>query len=118
VLHAPDEGRDAHDEKSVPDDRSGERRLHDVDEPPAQREDREDQLRCVSERRVEESAETRSELRGGVLGPAADPSRQGKQRDRRGGEGDPVGPLRETRDDGDGQPEQKDVQSLPHSGRS
>ena len=55
--------RRAEDEQQVAEDRTGDRCLHQVDESRAQREDRDDQLRQIAERGVEQAAERRPGVR-------------------------------------------------------
>ena len=57
VAQAAREHAETEDQESVPDDRSRQRRLHDLREPPAEGEDRDDQLGRVPEGRVQKSTD-------------------------------------------------------------
>ena len=64
------------DEKKIADNRSAERGAHDLGQPGADREDRDDQLREISERSVEERAVGRTHPIRELLGAESDPRRQ------------------------------------------
>ena len=70
-------------EQQVADDRAGQRRLDDLDQPGLQREERDDQLGDVAERRVEDAADLRAGQRAESLGREADDPGQTEDRDRR-----------------------------------
>ena len=75
---ADDDGRAAH-QQQVRHDASGEAALDQVDVPARQRRDAEDQLRCIAEGDVEETAERRSYPLRQLLGRIADALRQRHQ---------------------------------------
>ena len=81
VLHAPGDHRGAEDQQRVPDDRSRERRLHDLGESLAQRDDRDHDLGHVPERRVQEPPDPFPGARGEVLGRLPHPARDRDDRD-------------------------------------
>ena len=64
--------RKAEDEQKVADDRSGQRATDDLGESLIHRQQRDDQLRGVAERGVEEAADSRARVLGGVLGRLTD----------------------------------------------
>ncbi len=68
--------RGAQDEEGVADDRSGQRRLHDLGQPFPQCHDRDDELGHVAERGVEEPPDPFAGSRGEVLGGLAHPAGQ------------------------------------------
>ena len=77
----PCEEREAEDEQKVADHRAGERAAHDLGQPFVHGEERDDQLRGVAERRVEEASDAGSRVLRSVLGRLADQPREGDQRD-------------------------------------
>ena len=70
AAEAADEHRGAHHEQDVADDRADDRRLHDLVEAGLEREQRDDQLRRVAERDVQQAADARARS-----APPAPPSR-------------------------------------------
>ena len=72
VPQPADQHARAEDEQQVADDRAGERRLDDLDQPGLQGEERDDQLGDVAERRVEDAADLRAGQRAEPLGREAD----------------------------------------------
>ena len=82
VLQAARELRGAEHEEQIADDRAGDRCLDEIDEPGAQREDRDDELREIPERRVDESTERGTGVRGELLGGGAQQARERNDRDR------------------------------------
>ena len=102
LLGRPDEQREAEDEQQVADDAAGERATDDLVESVVDREQRDDQLRRVAERRVQEAADARAGVAGGMLGRLADQPCERDQRQRREHEErDVVGVGRKPYDDGD-----------------
>ena len=77
----PASEREAEHEQRVAEDRADERRRDDLDEARLEREDREEQLGQVAERRLDDAGRGRAQAMGQPLGGLAD-------RDRAAGEGD------------------------------
>ena len=88
VPQAPDEQRHAEDEQEVAQDRSGQGGLHDLDLVPKDEQDRDDQLRDVPERRVEQPSSTRTGVDRELLRRASDQCGEGRKDRERGGEED------------------------------
>ena len=80
---AAGEEREAEHEQQVADDGAGQRAAHDLRQPLVHRDQRDDQLRRVAERRVEEAADPRPGVLRRVLGRLADQPGERDQRDRR-----------------------------------
>ena len=96
----PDEQREPEDEEEVADDAPRQRAAHDLEEPVVDREEGDDQLGRVPEGRVEEAADARARVLGGVLGRLADQPGERDERDRcEDEERDFVGIDREPDDD-------------------
>jgi hypothetical protein len=100
-LQPAGQDRRAQDEEHVSDDRSGERRLHDVVEPPVEGHERDDELGGVSEGRVHEPADAGPEPRRELFGRL--PHDAGERNDRRAGESEheeriPREPVRDDRE--------------------
>ena len=90
VADAADEERDPEHEHAVGEDRADERRLHDVDEALVQREERDEELGQVAERRLDDARaapEPRREPSCSVA--CADEARERRQGDRRDDERQP-----------------------------
>ena len=83
VAEAAEQDARAEDEEQVPDDRAGERRLHDLDEPGLEGEEGDDQLGDVAERGVEDAAHLGSRQRAETLGGQADEPGEPEDRDGR-----------------------------------
>src|SRR5436189_216796 len=83
---AADEERKAEHEEKIPDDAAGDRRLDELDVSFAERDDGDDELRGVAERRVEKAAECGPEAPREAFSAAADQSRERHERCRRGDE--------------------------------
>jgi hypothetical protein len=80
-LDTPPHGeREAEHEQQIADHRAGERPAHHLGEAVVDGDERNDQLRCVPERRVEEAADPRAGALGGVLGRLADQPGEGDER--------------------------------------
>ena len=76
AADAADQHRGAHDEQDVADDRADDRGLHDLVQPLAEREQRDDQLGRVAEGDVQQPADARARARRQLLGrecPSAPP---------------------------------------------
>ena len=82
VSDAADEKREAEHEHAVRDDRADERRLHDADQAVAQREQRDEQLGQVPERRLDDAGDRRAEPAAELLRCAADEAREHRDRQR------------------------------------
>ena len=93
VFESAGQTGQAEDQEQVSDDAAGDRRFHDLEVMALQRHDRDDQLRGVAERRVEEAAERRAGPARERFGPRADQSCRGYQRDRRRHEHGKRGPA-------------------------
>ena len=83
VAQAAEQDARAEDEQQVADDRAGDRRLDDLDQAGLEREERDDQLGDVAERRVEDAADLRPGERPEALGRQADDPGQPEDRRRR-----------------------------------
>ncbi len=66
-LQASNQDAQSEDEEQVADDRAGQRSFDDVHQASSQRHDRDDQLRRIAERGVEEASPTGSEMLGQTL---------------------------------------------------
>jgi hypothetical protein len=88
ASEAADEERCAEHQQQVADDAAGNRGFDQADAPVVERDDRDDQLGGVAERRVEKSPERRTGPACELLGAEADQARQRHERDR-GGDEDP-----------------------------
>src|SRR3989442_1732502 len=98
VLHAAREHAQPEDQKQVPDDRAGERRLHDLRQTARQGKDRDDEFGRVPERRVQEAADSGTGVFSEFLrGEAEEPGKRddGETRDR---EDDYAGPEEQVED--------------------
>ena len=82
---AGDEG-EPEDEQQVAEDAAGDRRLHQLDQPRAERHDRDDELGRVAERRVEQAPDGRTGAVGQVLGRLAHVARERQHPQARGEE--------------------------------
>ena len=107
VLQPAEEEGEAQHEQQVPQDRAGQRCLHDLDLAFEEQEDRDDQLGDVAERGVDQSAEARTDVQRQLLGGAADQSRErqdraGRRRGRSRGRVRPPPPGRSRRGPGRG----------------
>jgi len=91
VAQPTEQERQPEHEQQVPEDRPGQRRLHDLDAVVEDQEDRDDQLGHVAERRVDQPADARPGVQGKLLRRAADQSRQRKDGRGRGQEYRQVG---------------------------
>ena len=75
--------RDAEHEQDVRDDRAGERASHDAGQRVRDREQGDDQLRCIPEARVQEATDAGAGVLRGVLGRLADQPGEWDERERR-----------------------------------
>ena len=82
VLQPADDERDTEHEHAVREDRTDQRRLDDLDEPLVQREQRDEELRQVAERRLDDAGAAGTEPRAQLLGRGADQA--GERGERRG----------------------------------
>jgi len=99
--------REAEHEQEVPHHRAGERAAHDLGQALVHRDERDDQLGSVPERRVEKAADPRARALGGVLGRFADEPRQGDERKGREHELDRLVEVEGVMDDDRERPEQQ-----------
>jgi hypothetical protein len=74
---------EAEDQEQVADDRSGQRRLDQIDQAFAQREDADDQLGRIAERGVQQAADAAAEPLRERFGGSADAGRERQQREQR-----------------------------------
>ena len=105
VSEPTDDERDPEHEHAVREDRADERGLHDVDEPSAQREDRDEELGQVAERGLDDTGAAGAEPGPELLRRRADETSEGSERDRGDGERDDVagtGVAARRRDEDDG----------------
>jgi hypothetical protein len=86
MLQAADEQREAEDEQRVREHRPDERRAHDLDQPRAEREEADQQLGQVAERRLQHAGGARAESVAELLGRRADGGGEERQRTGRGDE--------------------------------
>ena len=110
VLESARELRGAEHEEEIADDRAGDRCLDEIDEPRAQREDRDDELREIAERCVDESTERGAGVRGELFGGVPEETRERDDGDRARGEDDDRRGVQERRADGDGRREEEPEQ--------
>ena len=80
------EHREAHDEQDVAEDRTDQRRLHDLLQALAQREEGDDELGEVAERHVQQATDPRARARGQLLGRPAHERGRRDHAERRGAE--------------------------------
>ncbi len=80
VAGPPEEQREAEDEQEVADNRAHQRCPHDLGQAVGDRDDRNDQLRCVAERRVQKAADDRAGVQREVVRRLADQPRQRNER--------------------------------------
>jgi hypothetical protein len=113
VDNAACEERDAEHEHAVRDHRPHERGLHDSDEPRVQREQRDEQLRQVAERRLHGAGGGRPHACAELLGRAADEPRQLRDRQRGERERQHGRRVREVGDGGGGDERRCDAELNP-----
>ena len=82
VPQAACEEGDPEHEDAVGEDRADERRLHDGHEALVQGEERDEELRQVAERRLDDAGRAGAEAGAELLGRVADEAREGRQGDR------------------------------------
>jgi len=108
LARSGDQKSEAQHEQQVPDDGSRERGPHDVGQPVGDGDERDDQLRCVAEARVQETADPGPGVVGGLLGGLADKPRERNQRGGGKHEQDEIaGQAEEVENDHDGSRREK-----------